>query len=276
MRVEGRAVTGGMITSIVVGIYMYICREKTIENKMKKAIVIGASSGIGREVGRLLIDDGWHVGIVARRQERLLELQSGCPERVSVLAADVREPAVTTRLGTLIGEMGGIDLLFYAAGIGKYGICIDEEAEMSTVETNVVAFTRVIDYIYNYMSSGGKGGHIAVITSIAGTKGLGAAPAYSATKAFQSTYIEALEQQSRMTAAPVTFTDIRPGFVDTPLLAGTRRFPMLMDVEHVARLIVRAIYKRRHVSVIDWRWRLLTAAWRLLPPALWRRLRWVK
>ena len=242
---------------------------------MKKAVIIGASSGIGREVSRLLIRDGWHVGVVARRQERLLELQADCPERVSVLAADVREPAVTGRLCTLIGQMGGIDLLFYAAGIGKYGICIDEKVEMSTVETNVVAFTRVIDFTYNYMSAHG-GGHIAVITSIAGTKGLGAAPAYSATKAFQSTYIEALEQQARMTATPVTFTDIRPGFVDTPLLAGTRRFPMLMDVEPVARLIVKAIYKRRHVSVIDWRWRLLTAAWRLLPPALWRRFRWVK
>ena len=243
---------------------------------MKKAIVIGASSGIGREVSRLLIQDGWHVGVVARRQERLLELKNDCPERVTVLAADVREPAVTGQLDTLIGQLGGIDLLFYAAGIGKYGICIDEKVEMSTVETNVVAFTRVIDYIYNYMSAHG-GGHIAVITSIAGTKGLGAAPAYSATKAFQSTYIEALEQQARMSHnANITFTDIRPGFVDTPLLAGTRPFPMLMNVQSVALSIVKAIYKRRHVIVLDWRWRLLTAAWRLVPPALWRRFTWIK
>ena len=125
--------------------------------------------------------------------------------------------------------------------------------------------------MFNYMAAN-QGGDIAVITSIAGTKGLGAAPAYSATKAYQATYIQALEQLSNMRRLHIRFTDIRPGFVDTDMLAGGGRYPMLMDKTAVAREIVRAVKAHRHVHVIDWRYRLLVALWRLIPGRLWRKL----
>ena len=118
-------------------------------------------------------------------------------------------------------------------------------------------------------------GHIAAITSIAGTKGLGPSPAYSATKALQATYLQALEQQARQRNLNIRFTDIRPGFVDTDLLRGNFRYPMLMRPEAVARDILRSIYRRRHVRIIDWRYRVLTFFWRLIPNWLWRRLKLV-
>ena len=125
--------------------------------------------------------------------------------------------------------------------------------------------------IFNYMAEN-LGGDIAVISSIAGTKGLGVAPSYSATKAFQNTYIQALEQLSNMRRLHIRFTDIRPGFVDTDLLSGSGRYPMLMQKEAVAREMLRAVYAHRHVHVIDWRYRLLVFAWRLMPRWLWRRM----
>jgi short-subunit dehydrogenase len=121
------------------------------------------------------------------------------------------------------------------------------------------------------------GGHIAAITSIAGTKGLGPAPAYSATKAFQTTYLQALEQQANARKLNIRFTDIRPGFVATPLLfpkdnEESHPYPLLMQPQPVARAIVKALYKKKHVIVIDGRWRLITAFWRRIPRWVWRRL----
>ena len=125
--------------------------------------------------------------------------------------------------------------------------------------------------MFNYMA-GNLGGDIAVVSSIAGTKGLGVAPSYSATKAYQNTYIQALEQLSNMRRLHIRFTDIRPGFVDTDLLAGSGNYPMLMDKADVARELLRAVMSHRHVHVIDWRYRILVFFWRLIPDRLWRKL----
>ena len=140
------------------------------------------------------------------------------------------------------------------------------------METNAVGFTRMIGAAYRYFAAKGEG-HIAAITSIAGTKGLGPAPAYSATKAMQATYIQSLEQQARQRGLKIRFTDIRPGFVDTALLNDGFPYPMLMRPEKVARDIVRSVYRHRHVRVIDWRYRILTFFWRLIPRWLWRRMK---
>ena len=140
------------------------------------------------------------------------------------------------------------------------------------METNATGFTRMVGVAYRYFAEHG-GGHIACITSIAGTKGLGPAPAYSATKALQNTYLQALEQLSLTKHHNIRFTDIRPGFVDTPLLSGTAHFPMLMTTDHVAECIIKAIRTRRHVCVIDTRWRILTFLWRHIPDWIWRHIR---
>ncbi len=172
-----------------------------------------------------------------------------------------------------------MDLFFYASGIGRQNRTLTEDIELSTAETNAKGFMRMIGAAYRYfaereaMASPQPTGHIAAITSIAGTKGLGPAPAYSATKALQATYLQALEQQSHQRGLHIRFTDIRPGFVATDILNSDFHYPMLLDKVDVAREIVWAIEHRRHVRVIDWRYRLLTAAWRSLPRWLWRRMR---
>lgn len=239
---------------------------------MKKAIVVGASSGIGHEVARLLIAEGWAVGVAARRIDKLTDLQAMAPERVYTAQIDVNNEDAETSLLQLIEHMNGIDLYFHAAGIGWQNPSLDADIELKTMETNAVGFTRMIGYAYRYFANNG-GGHIACITSIAGTKGLGPAPAYSATKAMQNTYLQALEQLAACKQHNIHFTDIRPGFVDTPLLAGTSHLPMLMSTEKVARSIIKVINNRRHICVIDTRWCILTFFWRLIPNWIWRRMR---
>ena len=238
-----------------------------------KAIIVGASSGIGLEVAKLLLADGWHIGIAARREEALLELKKTAPERVEVMAIDITHPDAGERLLTLVRQLGGMDLYFHSSGIGKQNRTLDPDIELQTMDTNAIGFTRMIGTAYRYFAEQGKG-HIAAITSIAGTKGLGPAPAYSATKVLQATYLQALEQQARQRGLyDIHFTDIRPGFVDTALLSGSFRYPMMLRPESVARDIVSSIRKRRHVRIIDARYRVLTFFWRLVPNFIWRRLR---
>ena len=236
-------------------------------SEMKRAIVIGASSGIGREVAKLLIGEGWTVGVAARRVERMQDLQAAAVECIDVTADDATE-----RLRHLINNIGGMDLFFYASGIGKQNRGLHVDIELATVQTNGMGFTRMIGEAYRYFAGKGSG-HIAAITSIAGTKGLGPAPSYSATKAMQNVYLQALEQQARSRKLNIRFTDIRPGFVDTDLLSGDFRYPLMLRPERVAREIVRAIEHRKHIRVIDWKYRLLTACWRRIPRWLWRRIR---
>lgn len=237
-----------------------------------KAIIVGASSGIGREVAKLLLRGGWQLGVAARREESLLELKAMAPERVEVMTIDVTKRDAGERLLGLIQKLGGMDLYFHASGVGRQNRMLAEDIELQTMETNAVGFTRMIGTAYRFFAGRGEG-HIAAITSIAGTKGLGPAPAYSATKALQATYLQSLEQQAHQRGLNICFTDIRPGFVDTALLDDDFPYPMLMRPEKVAQDIVRSISLRRHVRVIDWRYRLLTCLWRLVPAWLWRRIR---
>ncbi len=234
---------------------------------MKRAIVIGASSGIGMEVAKRLLQDGWTLGVAARRVELLQAIGAAEVAEIDVTAEDA-----TARLRDLVARLGGMDLFFYASGIGKQNRELREDIELATMQTNGLGFTRMIGEAYRYFAERGEG-HIAAITSIAGTKGLGPAPSYSATKAMQNVYLQALEQQANARGLRISFTDIRPGFVDTALLNGDFKYPMMLRPENVAREIVSAINSYQHIRVIDWRYRLLTAFWRRIPRFIWRRFK---
>lgn len=236
---------------------------------MKRVIIIGASSGMGQEVAKLFIADGCMVGVAARREDRLMALKQLAPDRVEVATIDVTADDAASRLRQLIDRLGGMDLYFHVSGIGKQNRTLTHDIELNTVNTNGMGFTRMIGEAYRYFAERGEG-HIAALTSIAGTKGLGPAPSYSATKAMQNVYLQALEQQANARGLKIRFTDIRPGFVDTDLLKGDFSYPMMLKPEKVARSIYRAINSKRHVKVIDWRYAILTAFWRRIPRPLWR------
>ena len=235
---------------------------------------MGASSGIGFEVARVLLERGWHVGLAARRVELFSELESKFAGQVSVARIDVTTDESSNQLLELIGKVGGVDLYFHVSGVGWNNPELEMDYEMTTMNTNACGFTRMVDTVFRYMSDNG-GGQIAAITSIAGTKGLGPAPAYSATKAMQAAYLQALEQLSNSRKLNIRITEIRPGFVKTDLIKG-KPYPMLMDKEYVARKAVDAALKGKHVAIIDWRYRILTAFWRRIPRCIWRRMNLIR
>lgn len=255
---------------------------------------MGATSGIGQEVARLLAANGYEVGIAGRREERLVQMAQATPGIVAHRQIDVTKEDAPTELYKLIEELGGMDLYVHSSGIGWENVALDADKELKTVETNGVGFVRMVSAAYNWFaeqradeekqraegdeqraSDKERKARIACITSIARTRGLGAAPAYSATKRMQAHYLECLSQQARMRHLNIGITDIRPGFVATDLIAGSH-FPLQLKAEDVARTIVRAIERGSEVVTIDWRYRLLVAAWQLIPRWLWVRLTAIK
>lgn len=255
---------------------------------------MGATSGIGQEVAKLLAANGYEVGLAGRREERLVQMAQATPGIVAHRQIDVTKEDAPTELHKLIEELGGMDLYFHSSGIGWENVSLDPDKELKTVETNGVGFVRMVSAAYNWFaeqkadeakqraegdeqraSSKERKARIACITSIARTRGLGAAPAYSATKRMQAHYLECLSQQARMRHLNIGITDIRPGFVATDLIAGSH-FHLQLKAEDVARTIVRAIEQGREVVTIDWRYRLLVAAWQLIPRWLWVRLTTIK
>ena len=237
----------------------------------KKIIIMGATSGIGLEVARLFHQQGHIIAIAGRRMDNLQRISTelaNCP----YAQIDVTDTQAPTRLQELIEDLGGMDIYLHVSGIGKQNRQLDTDVELATVETNALGFTRLVNHAWHYFRTQDSG-HIAAVSSIAGTKGLGAAPSYSATKRYCNTYLEALAQLANMQGLNIHFTDIRPGFVNTELLSDSFHYPMMMQPVPVAHQIVKGIISRKRTVTIDWRFRLLVLFWRLIPSCLWVRLK---
>ena len=242
---------------------------------MKRIVIIGASSGLGRGIALAFARKGWRVGVAARREEALRELRDSFPDLIEYQVIDTSAPDAPRLLDSLIERLGGMDVFLQAAGCGAQNPALADAPERLTGATNCIGFTAMVDAAYRYFRAnpGDNKPQIAAITSVAGTKGLGMAPAYSASKAYQSVYLTALEQLAHIQHTPLSFTDIRPGFIATDLLGSDTSYPMLMSPAYAIPRIVRAIERRRRVAVIDWRWWWLVKAWRLIPRRLWVRIK---
>lgn len=241
-------------------------------NAMKHIVITGATSGLGLETARLCIREGWRVGAAGRRIEALEALRAEAPQQVEIEPLDITRDDAAEHLARLIERLGGMDIYLHSSGIGSRNTDLRPDIELSTLRTNGEGFVRMVTAAFGYFRQAG-GGQLAVISSVAGTRGLGSAPAYSATKRMQSTYIDALAQLARMEGIPIRFTDIRPGFVATPILSPTGHYPLLMRPEKVARRIMEVLRNPRRRVVIDRRYALLVALWRAIPQGVWERLK---
>jgi short-subunit dehydrogenase len=241
---------------------------------MKKAVVVGASSGIGRELVRVLSQEGYEVGLVARRVELLEELQKELPSPSIVRRIDVagREGAIAA-LEELLAEMGDVELVVLNSGVGFQNWKLKWEPEIATIDVNVAGFAAMANAAYRYFAVKGKG-HLVGISSVAAVRGQGGVPAYNASKAFVSSYLEGLRLQAAKsrTKLDLAVTDIRPGFVDTPMTRGQKGMFWVASAPVVARQILAAIRKRKKVAYVPRRWGLVACLIRVLPEALWRRM----
>lgn len=238
---------------------------------MKRIVIMGGSSGIGLRVAELLAASGWRVGVAGRKEEPMKKLKVMFPSQVEWAQIDVNHNDAPRRLLDLIGRLGGMDTYFHVSGVGYENPTIDMKEEIATVETNVVGFTRMVDTAYHFFKARGKG-HLAIVSSVAGTKGIGDLASYSASKKFQQTYLQALEQLSHKNKVKIAFTDIRPGWIRTPLLDPEREYPMTMELQDAAKLIIKAIKKKTRIAVIDRKWAIAVFFWKLIPGGIWIKL----
>lgn len=237
----------------------------------KRIIIAGATSGMGYELAKKYIEAGNKVGVIGRREKVLEELQALQPDKVFVKVIDITTKESGDLLKELVTEVGGMDCYIHVSGVGSQNFYLDEKIEMNTVQTNCIGFTRMIDTAFNIFAEQGYG-HIAAITSVAGTKGLGVTPSYSASKRFQSIYLQSLAQLSHIRKLKIKFTDIRPGFVNTDLLKHKYNKLLLMDKKYASAIIYKAINAKRRVKIIDFRYAIIIFFWRLAPNCLWEKM----
>jgi short-subunit dehydrogenase len=231
---------------------------------MKKAIVIGASSGIGRELSKVLANNGYEVGIAARRLEELQSLQNEITSKTWIKQIDLEQiDASIASIEELIKEMGGLNLFVINAGVNHFIHNIDWEKEKQILTLNVLGFSAMANIAMRIFLKEKKG-HLVGISSISALRGIGMTSAYTGSKAFVSNYLQGIRQKCFPFRKTITVTDIKPGYVDTRL--------MTKDISHwvatpekAAEQIYRAIKEKRSHAYVTRRWRLVGWAIKLAP-----------
>ena len=237
---------------------------------MNRAIIIGATSGIGKELAMLLVRDGFKVGITGRREILLNELHSLYPDQFTKKSFDISSADNSIELSGLVRQLGGLDLLILSSGTGDLNEELDFEIEKKTILTNVIGFTEIIDWSYQYFQEQ-KYGHIVAISSIAGIKGGRNAPSYNATKAYQINYLEGIRQKAHKQKLSIYVTDIRPGFVDTDMAKGEGKF-WVASKGKAAQQIYSLIKRKKPVGYITKRWKIFALMLKILPTWIHKRL----
>lgn len=237
---------------------------------MKKAIIVGATSGIGNELAKILAEHDYLVGITGRRISELEKLKERNPDHYIVSAFDCTLANNAQNLSDLASKMGGLDLLVLSSGRGDRNENLNFEIEDKTNQLNVNAFTEIVDWAFNYFEEQGHG-QLAAISSIAGIRGTRLAPAYNASKAYQINYLEGLSQKANKSKKPIYITDIRPGFVDTAMAKGEGQF-WVASKEKAAQHIFSLIKRKKGVGYVTKRWRMIALLLRILPSNIYKRM----
>ncbi len=239
--------------------------------KVKKAIVIGATSGIGRELAKLLSESKYVVGIMGRRTNLLDELKAENPNLYFIKTVDITDLQQTEEsLNELAKAIGGLDLLILSSGTGDLNNNLDFEVEKKTIETNALGFACITNWAFNLFKKQ-KFGHLVAISSVGGLRGSRHAPAYNATKAFQMNYLEGLRQKAKKLNTDITVTDIRPGFVDTDMAKGEGLF-WVSPIKKAALQILYAINRKKKVAYVTKRWGLVAPILKHLPRAVYDKM----
>jgi len=237
----------------------------------KNAIVFGATSGIGKELAKLLVNDGYRVMITGRRIERLEEIKAENPTMYIPQQHDITDLDATDVLFNVLPTIfDKVDLIVHNSGIATPNFKLDWEHGAPTVYTNVVGATKVYQLAYTYFSKQGHG-HLVGVTSVASFRGNRQVPEYHASKAYQKSYLESLYMKSlRTKKAKINVTEIIPGFVATDIIMGKTFW--MSTVEKASSQILTAIKRKKRKAYITKRWRLVALVLRNVSPKLYMKL----
>ena len=243
-----------------------------------RAVIIGASSGIGESLGRLLADQGYLVALVARREDRLNEIRDqinsktqGSPRAFCYQHDVTHYEEAPELLQQIASDLGGLDLFVYLAAfqppmtVSEFNFSKDKEM----FEVNIVGAMAWLGQAAHRFAIAGSG-HIVGVSSIAGERGRRLNPGYNSSKSALNTYLEGL--RNRLSQNGVAVTTIKPGFVDTALLANASKTMWVISPEKAAEGILKAIRSRKQVSYIPGRWRLVSLIITHIPSFIFRRL----
>jgi len=235
----------------------------TVPRQGRRAIIVGASSGIGRATAKALAQCGYEVGLCARRADLLESLARELEGRSRVKSLDLAEPENACRLfSELVRDMGGVDLVVLNAGIQRNNFDLETALELETVRINVTGFTALAAESARIFLKQGHG-HLVGVSSIAAVRGSLKCPAYGASKSYVSNYLEAL--YFRLKPFGIHVTDIRPGYVDTSMISGGKMLFWVASCEKAARQIVRAIHAHRKSVYVTRRWAWVAWLYRRIP-----------
>ncbi|WP_456461581.1 SDR family NAD(P)-dependent oxidoreductase [Lutibacter sp.] len=233
---------------------------------MKNALIIGATSGIGKELAKLLVADNYKVVITGRREKLLQQIKETNPDKYIVKVQDVTDLRSSEELFTeLKNELKTIDLIVFSSGVGNPNYKLEWDKELPTLQTNVIAATKIYGLAYNLFRKQGYG-HLVGISSIASIRGNRHVPAYFASKAFQANYLESLWMKGKRSKADIVVTDIQPGFVDTSMAIGKTFW--MSTTEKATKQIYSAIKKKKKKAYITKRWRLIALLLKNIPSIL--------
>jgi short-subunit dehydrogenase len=183
---------------------------------------------------------------------------------------DVCNEAATESLQELIDEMGGMDVLFINSGYGKSIHDLDASIEIQTVKTNVLGFTNLMVFGFNYFKNQQKAGQIVVTSSVASVRALRRAPSYSASKRYMRHYVDCLAQKAHHEKLDISFTTLMPGFIDTDFLS-KEKYPLMVPLSKVGGSIFNAIEKKKRAVYLPFRWNFVVFVWHLIPKWVWER-----
>ncbi len=237
------------------------------------AILIGGSSGIGEALARELAQAGYEIGLAARRLDRLKRIGSELPSKTSVASMDVTDTADAREAFFQLAEaMNSVDLVVISAGVGHINHDLEWEPERETIDVNVRGFVAIATAALEWFEATG-GGHLVGISSVAALFGNPSTPAYNASKAFVSRYLEGVRYRQAGRQPPVTVTTVEPGFVDTEMAMGEAdELFWVASPETAAKQIARAIARERTHVYVTRRWRLVAWLMKLLPERVRSRL----
>lgn len=229
----------------------------------EKVVIIGASSGIGYALAKLLVKEGHEVGLAARRLEKLNEVKSLSPDTISICKLDVQAfDQIEKTLDGLIEQLGGMDWIVYVSGIGLNDKDLDPQRILPMVLTNAAGFTAVFGYAVKRMKKSGHG-LIAGVSSVMEARGSSNFATYSATKAFMSRFMEGARR--RTLKWNINVCDIRPGFIKTAMTETNPNTFLMVDADTAARDIYKALRKKKAVAYIPCWWAPIAAFIRMAP-----------
>jgi short-subunit dehydrogenase len=243
----------------------------------QRAMVVGASSGIGAEIARQLAAKGCVVALVARREAELKALADEINARSAeplahIYAHDVRcQAEVPALFQTICRDLGGMDAIVYAAGVmpritdSEYSF----DKDRAMIEVNVLGAIAWLNEAAQRFEAAGSG-TIVGISSVAGDRGRRGQPVYCTSKAALDTYLEAL--RNRVGRFGVRVVTIKPGPVDTPLTKGLDKLPMVISADDAARQIIAAAEKGKRIAYVPGKWRPVMAVIRSIPSPLFQKL----